>query len=337
VLAVAEYFLELCDRFRVLSCTAQAMNNEARRATRRQVLGTLSTFGAAALFGCGSTEGGTEASAGASGGNTAGAAGEGAAGAAVGAGGAGAGGETAGASRGGASAGAGGAGSVSWATQGTSVLTGKDYGNPFASGIGTTCNVYKSSTGGPCHATSNLLTRKDVSEGHPGLPMRLELLVVDASCNPVSNATVEIWMCDTEGVYSGDIDGNNDAFCTGGSAAAAAALWGRGIQTAGSDGRVTFDANFPGWYASRATHIHFKISVGTTAYVTSQLFVDEAFKTEIYNSQPNYEPTSGAGYVINAKDMVIQEASLTVNDAVLSLLQQSDGALLAWKAITVNA
>ncbi len=203
--------------------------------------------------------------------------------------------------------------------------------------IGNTCSVYKASTGAPCHATSDLLTRKDVSEGYPGLPMRLELIVVDPSCNPVPNATVEIWMCDTEGVYSGDIDVNNDAFCTGGSTEAAAALWGRGIQTAGTDGRVTFDANFPGWYASRATHIHFKVTVGNTEYITSQLFVDEAFKTEIYNSQPNYNPTTGQGYVANTNDQVIHESSLSVEAVVLSTKQQSDGALLAWKAITVHS
>jgi hypothetical protein len=55
------------------------------------------------------------------------------------------------------------------------------------------------------------------------------------------------------------------------------------------------------------------------------------FKTEIYNSQPNYEATSGAGYVTNSNDKVIKESNLTVSEAVLSLLQQSDGALLAWR------
>jgi len=300
------------------------------RASRRQLLETLSGLGAVALFGCGSgtsdrTTGGVGSSGAGSGGAGAGAAEAGAAGASA---------DSAGATSGGT---AGSSGTVAWATEGTSVLSGKDYGDPFASGVGSTCNVYKSSTAGPCHATSNQLVRKDVSDGYPGLPMRLELLVVDPSCTPVSGATVEIWMCDTKGVYSGDIDGNNDAFCTGGSATAAAALWGRGIQSAGADGRITFDANFPGWYASRATHIHFKVTVGTTEYVTSQMFVDDAFKAQIYDSQPSYEPTSGAGYVANTADQVITESRLAVANVVLSTKQQSDGALLAWMAITVNA
>ncbi|HWA76700.1 MAG TPA: hypothetical protein VG937_30415 [Polyangiaceae bacterium] len=69
----------------------------------------------------------------------------------------------------------------------------------------------------------------------------------------------------------------------------AAALWYRGIQTSGADGRITFDTNFPGWYASRATHIHFKVSVGSIQTLTSQVFFDDALKSEIYDSQPNYQ------------------------------------------------
>ncbi len=227
--------------------------------------------------------------------------------------------------------------SGSWATEGTSVLTGKDYGNPFESGVGPTCTVYKSATAGPCHATSDKLVRKDISEGYAGLPTRLEFLIVDSDCNPVPNATLEIWHCDTFGLYSGDIDGTNDAMCTGGDAKAAAALWYRGIQTAGADGRVTFDTNFPGWYGSRATHIHFKVTVGATEYLTSQVFLDEALKAEIYDSQPSYEPTSGAGYQPNTGDKVITESNMTLSEVLMSTAKQSDGALLAWKAITVSA
>lgn len=240
-----------------------------------------------------------------------------------------------GATGGGSATGGGGGTTGAWATAGTSVLSGKDYGNPFASGVGATCNVYRSSTEGPCHAPS--LVRRDVSEGYAGVPMRLELLVVNAQCQPVPNATIEIWMCDTKGVYSGNIDGNNDSFCTGGNATAAAASWGRGIQTAGSDGRVTFDANFPGWYSGRATHIHFKVSVGATAYVTSQLFFPEAVKTSVYSSVAAYVAPSGSGYVLNASDNVVSQSALTLSDVVCETAQQSDGALLAWKAITVNA
>jgi protocatechuate 3,4-dioxygenase beta subunit len=197
--------------------------------------------------------------------------------------------------------------------------------------------VYKASTEGPCHATSDILVRKDVSEGYSGLPTRLEFLIVDANCNPVPNATLEIWHCDTYGVYSGDIDGNNDAFCTGGDPIAAAAYWGRGIQTSGADGRVTFDTLFPGWYGGRATHIHFKVTVANMTYIISQVFFAEDLKSDVYSTQPNYEKPSGAGYQLNATDNVVMQAGLSLSEVTMSTKKQDDGVLLAWKAITINA
>jgi protocatechuate 3,4-dioxygenase beta subunit len=159
---------------------------------------------------------------------------------------------------------------------------------------------------------------------------------LDSDCNPLPGATLEIWHCNTLGVYSGDIDGGNDAMCTGGDADAAAALWYRGVQSAGADGRVTFDTNFPGWYASRATHIHFKASVGSIQTLTSQVFFDDAFKREVYDSQPNYQPTSKQGYQANSGDKVLTEAKMTIAEVTMSVEKQSDGALLAWKAIVVS-
>jgi protocatechuate 3,4-dioxygenase beta subunit len=281
--------------------------------SRRAVCRVLGGIGAIALLAkCGGDTEGADGGAGTGGSDTSGAGGSSAGGF---------GGETA---------------SGSWATGGTAVMVGKDYGNPFEAGIGATCTVYRSSTGGPCHATSDELVRADISEGYPGLPMRLELLVVDTSCHPVPGVTVEIWYCDTHGRYSGDIDGDRDDFCTTGDPVAAAALWYRGIQTADESGRVTFDGNFPGWYGGRATHIHFSISNGDQAYLTSQLFFDETLKQEIYDSQPEYEATSGQGYQPNDGDQVISEANLTLSEVTLQTARQSDGALLAWKAITVS-
>lgn len=61
-------------------------------------------------------------------------------------------------------------------------------GNPFASGAGSSCTVWKEATLGPCH--SNTFHRQEATEGQIGLPTRLELLIVDGSCNPVPDAIV---------------------------------------------------------------------------------------------------------------------------------------------------
>jgi len=231
---------------------------------------------------------------------------------------------------------------LTWATGSGAFLADKSYRDPFASGIGSTCNVYESSSKGPCH--SNTFDRQDLTEGQVGLPTRLQLLVVDKSCAPVPNAKVEIWHCSIGGLYSGaPVNGSvggdlNTRMCTEDDDEALEAGWFRGARTAGADGIVTFDTLFPGWYASRAWHIHFQVSVGATQYVVSQLFADEALKDDIYGSHASYSsrPTSMNGYVRNSADKVVQESGLALADVVLETEQQSDGALLAWKALTVN-
>jgi hypothetical protein len=46
---------------------------------------------------------------------------------------------------------------------------------------------------------------------------------------------------------------------------------------------------------------------------------------------------SGQGYVSNSSDNVVNQAGLTVSQVICSTAKQSDGAMLAWKAITVSA
>lgn len=223
-------------------------------------------------------------------------------------------------------------------------LSGKDYGNPFTSGLGSTCTAYTAATMGPCH--SNTYYRKDVSDGLVGLPTRLELLVVDTSCNPVSNAIVEVWYASPAGTYSeaaqaidggtgysGSLSDLNVGFCTGNNSDALASNWLRGYQYSDSDGRVTIDSIFPGWYASRTTHVHFIITANGKTYVTSQLLFDETLTTAVYTQHPSYK-ARGDKDTTNANDMVGAGFS-SLSSAIMSFSQQSDGAMVVWKAITI--
>lgn len=303
---------------------------EKKDVSRRVALEMLGAFGAAITVGCGGTGIGTG-----------GAGGEGT----------------------GGSGGTGGAGTTStstststttatstggWATGDGAFFSGKDYGDPFASGVGNTCPTWKEATEGPCH--SNTFHRQDVTEGYVGLPTRLELLVVDTNCDPVPDAIVEIWHCSPLGIYSAaptaegtsDIgyDSNqksdlNESFCTGNDAAGKAAGWFRGYQKAGADGRVTFDTIFPGWYPGRTIHIHFRVTVGTTSYVVSQLFFDDTLNDEILADHPTYS-VNGQKDTTNVNDNVVN-GGLALSEVVMSTAKQSDGSLLAWKAIAVNA
>lgn len=216
-----------------------------------------------------------------------------------------------------------------WATGGTASMTG-DYPDPFADEEpGASCVLTCAQTLGPCYAAT--LIRKDISEGHGGLPMRLALRVVDETCTPIEGAEVDIWHTLPEGVYSG---ADADPFCTQGDAYAESGPFFRGVQITDADGRVDFDSCFPGWYSGRTIHIHFTIRIGASEYVTSQLYFDDALSDEIIGTQPIYKDR-GARDTNNTSDGVI--AADAVGDYILQGEQMPDGALLAWKTLVIRS
>jgi protocatechuate 3,4-dioxygenase beta subunit len=218
--------------------------------------------------------------------------------------------------------------SGAWASGGTAVMTG-NYPDPFTAGIGSTCMLYKASTLGPCHAAT--VDRKDISEGVAGVPVRLAFLVVNASCQPVPGATVELWHTSPSGLYSGS-DAVN--LCTFGDSAARASRWFRGLQTADANGRVDFDTCFPGWYSGRTIHIHFTVRANGTGYLTSQLYFEDSLNDEIISSFSAYG-ARGAKNTPNANDGVLRQSGLS--DPYFQTKRMEDGAMLAWKTLVVNA
>ena len=220
-----------------------------------------------------------------------------------------------------------------WASGGTAAMTGAaSYPDPFGV-LPTVCEATCEMTLGPCHSSSP--ERKDVSEGYPGLPVRLALRILDTSCQPVEGATVEIWHTRNSGLYSGTNDTGefNVAFCTGGDADAQAHHYFRGIQTTDADGIVQFDTCFPGWYTSRTIHIHLQVMIGTDQYLVSQIFFPQDVITEIFAAHPDYS-SFGQPDTSNTSDTVLPAAS--ANDYLVSYERQSDGAMLAWRTIFIR-
>lgn len=86
----------------------------------------------------------------------------------------------------------------------------------------------------------------------------------------------------------------------------------RGRQTTDANGLVSFTSIFPGWYQSRATHIHVHIykADGTSLLVT-QIAFPEGTTSAVYNVNVNgssYGYTKGmTGYTYNANDNVFSD------------------------------
>lgn len=225
---------------------------------------------------------------------------------------------------------------TNWATGGTSSIT-ESFPDDSLFETGSACNVEltPSLTEGPCYFDSEY--RDDISEEQTGLPMMLCLQLVDSNCNPLSGYEIEVWHCDVQGIYSGDTSDSSDrngfssSFCTGNDSEALQAKWFRGIAVTDTSGRVNFYSCFPGWYSSRAIHVHFRVKNNSNDQLISQFgFVDE-FVDAICTTHAYY---SGRGEpdTHNSRDTVFNGDE----DELFNLAQNADGSLLAWKRIIIS-
>lgn len=182
--------------------------------------------------------------------------------------------------------------------------------------IAINCKLAPEMTEGP-YFLDDMLIRKDITEGKPGVPLTVRILVADiASCEPLANAAVDIWHCDAHGYYSG-VSANDPGPDTDPEVAAEAAkaTFLRGVQITDANGLVEFDTIYPGWYIGRTIHIHMMVMVdgeagktyeGGTAVHTGQLFfddgiTDQVLQTEAYAGRPDEQRS------VNVTDFILEE------------------------------
>jgi hypothetical protein len=126
------------------------------------------------------------------------------------------------------------------------------------------CVLTPEVTEGP-YWIDDTLTRHDVREGRPGLPLVLAFTILNAkTCRPIKGADVEIWHADASGNYSG-FDGGSAGGPPGGggSGPQTRTRYLRGHQRSDALGKATFLTIFPGWYRGRTPHVHMKVHVGS--------------------------------------------------------------------------
>jgi protocatechuate 3,4-dioxygenase beta subunit len=183
------------------------------------------------------------------------------------------------------------------------------------------CVLSPEVTEGP-YWIDNKLTRRDITEDRPGLPLKLVLTVQNAkTCSPIKGADVEIWHCDAGGAYSGYESGSAGA--PGGQHATPtdSERYLRGHQKADSHGRARFLTIYPGWYRGRTPHIHLKVHVGGSVVHTGQLFFDEKTTAAVYHRSP-YK-SHGQPDTSHAADMIYAQAGRS--RATLKLAKRSNG------------
>ena len=162
---------------------------------------------------------------------------------------------------------------VSTGTPADTVFTAADF-----AALGP-CRLLPDLTPGP-FPTIEQLERRDITEGHAGLALRVGVQVVDEACTPIPGATVEIWHCDIDGDYSGYADGATDD--DGGPGT----TFLRGSQVANTDGIVEFLTVYPGWYAGRAVHIHAQVHLADATVLTTQFLFADDLNREVMATEP---------------------------------------------------
>jgi protocatechuate 3,4-dioxygenase beta subunit len=181
-------------------------------------------------------------------------------------------------------------------------------GNVGAPGAATAqaegaCVLTPQSVEGPFYLDPEL-ERADIRAGKRGVPLKVRLRIVEAAgCTPVPGARVDLWQADAQGIYSGfpgqsdtrQFDTREETFL-------------RGHQRTGADGAAEFLTLWPGWYAGRTAHIHFKVLLAAGEVLTGQIFLPDALSEFIYSRHPLYRRQSERD-TLNATDMIAGAAT----------------------------
>ncbi|TMV11813.1 intradiol ring-cleavage dioxygenase [Arenibacterium halophilum] len=177
------------------------------------------------------------------------------------------------------------------------------------------CMVMPEVTEGPFYTDPGRV-RRDITEGLPGVPLRMRIQVVDADCTPLKDARVDIWHCDAAGNYSGYArQGSDGTLDTSGQ------TFLRGTQISDAGGLVRFDTIYPGWYRGRTTHIHYKVFLDGQLVLTGQIFFPDALSAYLFQSVAPYSDRAGTRDTMNASDRIAQRAG----DGAFAAIREQTG------------
>jgi protocatechuate 3,4-dioxygenase beta subunit len=173
----------------------------------------------------------------------------------------------------------------------------------------SSCSTTDSETEGPFPTKSpSSLVKVDIRSDRTGVAFTINITILNKnnSCAALEGALVDIWHCDKDGYYSEyggtsmqTVDYTSVHFL-------------RGRQVTDSNGLVSFTSIFPGWYQSRATHVHVHVynSAGTSLLVTQIGFPEgSGSAVSLVNASTANGYTKGmSGYTYNASDSVFTDS-----------------------------
>ncbi|MGW0246259.1 intradiol ring-cleavage dioxygenase [Nocardia goodfellowii] len=172
-----------------------------------------------------------------------------------------------------------------------------------------TCVLSPEAIEGPYYIDHDLV-RTDIREDRQGVPVELNLTVVDAvSCVPLPGAVVDIWHCDALGYYSGHLglDPNAAPSPTPHVEPTDPSTFLRGTQISGADGAVRFQTIYPGYYHGRSIHLHVLVHVGGRMVHTGQLYLPEEYSARVVATVPYSNRPAEPKRVTNDNDFLFAQ------------------------------
>lgn len=179
------------------------------------------------------------------------------------------------------------------------------------------------------------------------MPLHLDIQVIDVNtCEPVPSVYLELWHCNSTGVYSGVVaSGNGDSS----DETNLDNTFLRGISQADDSGVVQFDTLFPGHYTGRATHIHVMTHTldatvndnntlaGASVTHVGQMFFDQ----DLIEAVDVVEPYASNTQQIteNSEDSILSEEASDVDPMVEYVLLGDDVSegIFGWLAFGMDS
>ncbi|KAL7652016.1 hypothetical protein ACMYSQ_009338 [Aspergillus niger] len=197
-----------------------------------------------------------------------------------------------------------------------------------------TCILTPETSTGPYIYPRSQTLRQDIVEDQVGVPFVMDIGLMDIhTCEPLSNALVDIWHCNASGSYSsftgldpdipfqdqyfevtGELPGDpDDGLSDVSFLATDNTTWLRGMWPTDDHGVTSFTSIFPGFYTNRAIHVHLQVHTdwtitsngtirGGRTVNTAQLFFNEDLATQVmavppysYHTQIPRKPVSEDG------------------------------------------
>ena len=156
----------------------------------------------------------------------------------------------------------------------------KDEDQTTHSGGNDSCDLSPSETKGPFPIkTPTDLVRANIVSDRQGIALLVTLTIQsqDDDCAPLEGVLVDIWHCDSDGNYSeyGGTQMQNTNYSN--------VHFLRGRQSTDANGQVSFITIYPGWYPSRAPHIHVEVlDSNENSLLVTQIAFPEEVSSNVY-------------------------------------------------------